>query len=368
MSSILIGYVIGDSKSGIDSYLLNLSKLLCDAGYEIDFLTNKKTDFMAEVCKERGIGLLEVPSLKNIPKQLNAMKDILHNKHYDIAYFNISEAFNLFGAIAAKQCKIEKIIVHSHNTSVGGKSFLKKGIRRILHIFFKHCILKSVATDYFACSKLAADWMFPRAIVQSGNYRVINNAIDTQKYSFDQKRREAKRCELNLTDEFVIGHISGFTTAKNVPFIVEIMAAMKEMDQNAHLLLVGEGEETEIVKQKIEEYGVADRITMLGRRTDVADLLQAMDAFLLPSLFEGAPIVAVEAQVSGLMTYLSDTVTTEVKLSDKCRYISLEKNPKEWAEIILENREYDREHSDFSRAEYCFDLEKQKEELINLFK
>jgi len=367
MSSILIGYIIGDNKSGIDSYLLSIAGMLKEAGNDIDFLTNKKTDYMSDICKKNDIGLLEIPSLKNVPKQLKATKEIFHKKHYDMAYFNISEAFHSIGAIAAKQCNIEKIIIHSHSTSVGGKSKVKKAVRKILHNIFKKLVLKRTGTDFFACSQLAAEWMFDKSILKQKKYVIINNAVDVEKFQYDSDVREKKRQELGLTNAFVIGHVSGFTPTKNVSFLIDVINEAKNIDKNIQLVLVGEGEESEIVREKIKNLHLEEYVTMLGRRGDVHELLQAYDAFVLPSFFEGAPIVAVEAQVSGLMVYLSDTITREVQLSQKCQYISLEQSPKVWAEKILGNKNYNREYTDFSKTTYCFDLNKQKEELLKLF-
>lgn len=368
MSSVLIGYVIGDNKSGIDTYVLNVSKTLKEAGYDIDFLTNEKTDYMVRFCEEKGIGLIEIPSLKKIPQQLKCMKEIFANKQYDIAYFNISEAFNSIGAIAAKMAKIKKVIIHSHSSSVGGSSAMTKTVRKILHVIFKKLVIKNVATDYLACSNLAAEWMFDKDIIKRGKCVIVNNAVEVTKFEFNPLVRDKKREVLDLQDNFIIGHVSGFTPTKNVPFIVDILNAAKDIDPSVHLLLVGEGVEFESVKEKIHFLELEQYVTLLGSRTDVDELLQVMDAFLLPSLFEGAPIVAIEAQVSGLMVYLSDGVTREVKLSEKCHYMSLNDSPEEWAKEILSRKSYERENTDFSNASYCFDTKKQKEELLTIFR
>lgn len=367
MRSILIGYVIGDNKSGIDTYVLNVSKTLKEAGFDIDFLTNEKTDYMIRLCAERGIGLIEIPSLKNIPNQYKVMKETFAKKYYDIAYFNISEAFHTIGAIAAKHSGIDKVIVHSHSSSVGGSSNVTKMIRKLLHTIFKHLVIGNVATDFLACSELAAEWMFTGKIIRMQKYVVINNAVDAERFYYNPMIRTEKRKELDLEDKFILGHVSGFTPTKNVSFIVDVFASMKAMYATSHLLLVGEGVEFEMVKEKIQSLGLKDDVTLLGSRTDVNELLQAMDAFILPSIFEGAPIVAVEAQVSGLMVYLSDGLTREVKLSEKCHYLSLEKSPEEWADTILAEKIYDRANTDFSKASYCFDTKKQKEELLEIF-
>lgn len=367
MSTILIGYVIGDNKSGIDTYLLNVSAILRDAGHDIDFLTNEKTEYMSGICEERGIGLIEIPTLKNIPNQLKAMKDIFNRKHYDVAYFNISEAFNSIGAIAAKQCKIEKIIIHSHSTSVGGSAEIKKAIRKVLHFLFKKFVVKKVGTDFFACSQLAAEWMFDKSILKNGKYVIVDNAVEVKQFAFNPAIRTKKREELCLENKYIIGHVSGFTPTKNVSFLIDVINAAKEKDTDAHLLLVGEGDETEKVKEKVAALGVEEYVTFLGRRADVNELLQAFDVFVLPSIFEGAPVVAIEAQVSGMMVYLSDTVTREVKLSEKCKYISLNDSPNKWAEIILNDKDYNRDYTDFSQATYCYDTNKLKQKLVKLF-
>lgn len=367
MSSILIGYVIGDNKSGIDTYLLNVSAILRNAGHEIDFLTNEKTEFMSNICKERGFGLIEIPSLKNIPSQLKEMKAIFNNKHYDVAYFNISEAFNSIGAIVAKQCKVSKVIIHSHSTSVGGSAEIKKAIRKALHFLFKKLVIKNVGTDFFACSQLAAEWMFDKSILEKKNYVIVDNAVEVERFAFNPVIREKKREDIGLDNKYIIGHVSGFTPTKNVTFLVDVINEAVKKDKDAHLLLVGEGDETQKVKDKVAVLGLENHVTFLGRRADVNELLQAFDIFVLPSIFEGAPVVAIEAQVSGMMVYLSDTVTREVKLSEKCKYISLNDSPNKWAEIILNDKGYNRDYTDFSQATYCYDTNKLKEKLVKLF-
>lgn len=367
MKSILIGYLIGNQKSGIDTYLLNTAATLCEAGYQIDFLTNKKNEYLENLLAEKGMGLFEIPSLKHPMKQYNVMKQIYKQKHYDIAYFNISEAFLCTGVIAAKKMNIKKIIVHSHNTGINETSKLKKVIRGTMHNFFKNLVLRKMVTERFACSELAAKWMFDKNTIKNKNYKIIHNAIQTEKFAYSEEKSLMKREELGIKDKFVIGHVSGFTPQKNVSFLIDVIDQAKNMNSNAYLVLVGEGRELDIVKEKVAAMHLEEYVLFLGKRNDVNDILQAFDAFVLPSLFEGAPVVAIEAQVSGLMVYLSDTITREVKLSEKCQYISLEKTPKEWAEVILSNQDYDREHSDFSNTTYCFDTKKQAEALIKSF-
>lgn len=147
-------------------------------------------------------------------------------------------------------------------------------------------------------------------------YQIINNAIDTTAYTYDTNKRVELRRQLGLADELVIGHVGRFNPQKNHPFLMDIFAALLKKESNAVLLLVGGGEGMSKMQEKVQELGIAEHVRFLGVRSDVADLMQAMDVFVLPSLYEGLPVTMVEAQAAGLPCIISDKVPPECILTE----------------------------------------------------
>ena len=222
---------------------------------------------------------------------------------------------------------------------------MKGFIRDILKI-----PLKFVSTDYFACSEDAAKWLYGNRFCKKGKHTVIKNAIDLSEFIYSKHSRNEIREEFNLSeDNFVLGNIARFNEQKNHLFLLDIFKEVYLKNSQARLLLVGDGNLRPIIEKKIEEYNLQDVCILTGVRADTQKLLQAMDAFVLPSLYEGLGIVLIEAQASGIKSYTSKgVVSKEAKVSDLLEYIGLEEDPSFWAEKILQQSiKYKRE--DFSK-------------------
>ena len=165
---------------------------------------------------------------------------------------------------------------------------------------------------------------------------VVNNAIDVDKFKYDEKIRKEKRKELNIKDnQLVIGHIGRFVQQKNHEFLIDIFNEIYKQDKNAILLLIGEGPLKEEIQNKVNELGLDKNVKFLGQRSDANELYQAMDAFVLPSLYEGLPVVGVEAQAAGLPCFFSTDMTKETEILDSTKFISLTHKSKYWADKIL---------------------------------
>ena len=228
------------------------------------------------------------------------------------------------------------------------------------------------ATKYFACSELAGEWLFSKKIRESNNYHLIHNALDLKKFAFSLSEREEIRHELGVEGKFVLGHVGRFEEQKNHEFLLEIFREVASACEEAILLLVGEGELQEMIQKKAEEYGIEDRIRFLGIRKDVAKLWKGMDIFVFPSLFEGLPIVALEAQASGIRSVMADTITTEVKLVEKVKFLSLQDSPKEWSRVILSYKGEDRSEEENSGIRQAFakagyDIESAAQTLLSYY-
>ncbi len=368
MKKILVGYLIDGKHSGIDKYLLNFLKVTSEKNVQIDFLTNEIDKDLENQLQLFGAKLYEIPTLKHPLQQIKKIKQLANNNSYDIAYFNISECINITGIIGAYLSGIKNIIIHSHNAGIGGQSVenpIKRNIRYCLHQIGK-CFLYRFGTSYVACSKKAGEWLFPKKIVESNNFQVINNAIQVDKFEYCQKTRTYMREELQIENKFVIGHVGNFCYQKNQHFLIDIFADVIKKEKNAHLLLVGIGPDEQEIKEKVNELGLDVNVSFLGLRNDVNKVMQAMDIFVLPSRFEGLPIVGIEATISGLPCIFSDTISEEVKISENSHFCSLKDAPSIWADKILQYKNFQREKFSIVNSSYCFDLEKQKAQLLSL--
>ena len=153
---------------------------------------------------------------------------------------------------------------------------------------------------------------------------------------------------MKIENRFVIGHIGRFCNAKNHKKLIEIFEQVYKQCRNARLLLVGSGELQEEIKQLVEQKKLEDVVIFYGATTKVPELLQAMDCFVLPSLYEGLPLAGIEAQTAGLPVIMSDTITREVKVSDLAHYFPLKSSAEEWAEEILKVKSEQPERRDMS--------------------
>ena len=234
----------------------------------------------------------------------------------------------MIGAKLARKYGAKRVAVHSH---CGGFVNLKYKIIRLLSWY----PLQKYPTDYFACSHLAARWKFPTPIIKKGRYRVLKNAVDTRVMRYDPALREQTRRELGVTDCFVVGHVGRFSQQKNHRYLLQVFAELVQKEPTAKLLLAGEGVLLDETLAYAEELGVADRVQYLGIRRDIPALMNAFDVFVLPSFFEGLPVVGIEAQATGLPVVTSTGVTKELPLEDLVTYLPLSDSPEIWAERVL---------------------------------
>lgn len=192
------------------------------------------------------------------------------------------------------------------------------------------------ATDYMCCSELAGRWLFGNKEYDKGNVYLLNNAIDLDKFKYDEEKRKEKRKELNIEDStLVIGHVGRFVEQKNHRFLIDIFNEVHKQKENSILLLAGQGPLMEEMKEKVKILGIEDSVKFLGQRNDINELYQAFDVFCLPSLYEGLPVVGVEAQATGLLCIFSDDMTKEIKVLDTTEFLSLKQSAEEWTYTIL---------------------------------
>lgn len=218
---------------------------------------------------------------------------------------------------------ISRFIVHSHATRYSDRKFA--AVRnRIL------CIpIKWMKCHKFACSREAGEFLFGAGAVKAGKVTILNNAIDVETFRFCPEIRQEIREEFGFSDRFVIGHIGRFVPQKNQEFLLEVFAKAVKKCPDLSLLFIGDGPSKKAVEEKSRALGLNGKnVRFLGQRTDVPRLLNAMDVFALPSLFEGIGVVLMEAQANGLSCLASDQVPREAKITETVKFLPLD--PENW--------------------------------------
>lgn len=251
----------------------------------------------------------------------------IDHPYYKVVHAHINENSS-FILKAAKKAGVPCRITHSHLSDLGID--IKLPFR-----LYARLTMKDNPSSYFACSQKAGKWLFGKKIADSGKVVVLNNAVDVSQFSFNQTIRDEIREELSAGDRLVIGHIGRFTEQKNHDFLIDVFKAVHDKKPNSMLVLVGEGHLRNAIEKKIEKLGLTNCVKILGVRKDISNLLQGMDIFLFPSLFEGLPVVLVEAQASGIQSIISDTITTETDVTGRLQFISLKQTADYWAEQII---------------------------------
>ena len=261
---------------------------------------------------------------------LRNLKQLIRKGGYEAVHIHGDVAYKLLVySVAARLAGVKTILLHSHASGTDGNH---RGLKRKLHMASRR-FLKWTGTGYVSCSDLAADWMFPN--VKTGKITIIHNGVDLDKFRFDPVKRAAVRSEWGLEDAFVLGHVGRFEYQKNHTYLIDIFAAVRDRVPDARLFLVGEGSLQDEMRKKVEDLGLSDRVIFAGLSREVEKLLSGFDVFVLPSHFEGLPIVGVEAQAAGLPVLFADTITKEARLTDDAWFLPIgEGDVPQWADKL----------------------------------
>lgn len=299
-----------------------------------------------------------IPPYQNVFKYQKELIRIFKENNYKIVHSHIN-TLSVFPLRAAKKAGVKVRIAHSHSTT-NKKEWKKNLLKQVLRPFSK-----VYATDYMCCSELAGRWLFGDKAYDSGQVYLLNNAIDLDKFKYNESLRKKKRKELNIKDDtLVIGHIGRFVAQKNHTFLIDIFNEVHKKNNNSILLLAGQGPLKEEIENKVKELKLDDSVRFLGQRNDANELYQAFDVFCLPSLYEGLPVVGVEAQASGLLCILSDAMTKETKVLESTKFNSLENNSLNWADLILNStKNYKRNDTSEEMTENKFNIKIECEKL-----
>lgn len=362
--TIRIAHIIGKwLGGGVESVVMNYYRHIDRTKIQFDFLCDEdSTNIPYEEIEQLGGRVILIPPYQKVFKYQKELIRIFKENNYKIVHSHIN-TLSVFPLRAAKKAGVKVRIAHSHSTT-NKKEWKKNLLKQVLRPFSK-----VYATDYMCCSELAGRWLFGDKAYASGQVYLLNNAIDLDKFKYNESLRKEKRKELGISDDtLVIGHIGRFVAQKNHTFLIDIFNEVHRKNSNSLLLLVGQGPLKEEMENKVRELKLNDSVRFLGQRNDVNELYQAFDVFCLPSLYEGLPVVGVEAQASGILCILSDDMTKETKVLESTKFNSLENNSLNWAELILNSVEsYKRSNTSEKMTESKFNIDVEVKNLENYY-
>ena len=325
----VLHFPLANSKGGMARYELNNWKWIDKTKFHFDFVSfSDHIDFEEEIV-ETSARLFYMKNYAEVnPKGFEEeFRNILKNG-YDIVHLHTNMWGSLLAERIAMDVGIKKVIIHSHSTSVFGKKNIPSA--KLLHEANKKNITDNIATDFWACSSDAAEWLYGDRISKD-KVRIMPNAIESEQFKYDEEVRKEYRELINISDEFVLGCVANFIYQKNHEFLIDLML---KMESDIVLLLVGDGPLRESIEERVKKQGLESRIQFLGYRNDSNKLYQCMDVVLLPSIAEAFPYVVVEAQVSGVQCLVSNNVTAQVDFTPNIYHEELVEE--KWIDKILE--------------------------------
>ncbi len=366
-SQIRIAQIMGKwVGGGVESVVMNYYRHIDRNKIQFDFICDDdSTNIPYKEIEKLGGKVILIPPYQKLFKYHKKLKKVLKEGNYKIVHSHIN-TLSVFSLFAAKSAGVPIRIAHSHSTT-NKKEKKKNLLKQVLRPF-----TKLFATDYMACTEHAGRWLFGDKEYDKGNVYLLNNAIDLDKFKYDEKVRKTKRKELNIDDDtLVIGHVGRFVEQKNHRFLIDIFNEVHKQNENSILLLVGQGPLMEEIKEKVKNLNLEKCVKFLGQRSDVSELYQAFDMFLFPSLYEGLGMVLIEAQCSGLPCIASINVPKIASLTDIISFLPLTQTNKLWIDEIIKyknikRKDYTRKvgHSGYNISNEVKKLENVYEKLV----
>lgn len=341
-------HIIGKmNRDGAETFIMNIYRNVDRTKVQFDFLvhTELKCDYDDEILSLGGNIHRVCPKGENAKRNIIDTYKVIRDNDYNIVHIHSALSTTAVDLFIAKLAGAKIRIYHSHSSN---------NTRRIMRIIHRSMIpfTNLFATHKLACARIAAQWMY--GMFGAKGAIVINNSIDARLFTYDQSCSKSVRQKLGLVNKFVIGHVGRFAEVKNHEFLIDIFKIIHDQIEDSVLLLIGKGELLEKIMMKVEAQGLTNCVMFLGTRDDVSELMQAMDVFVLPSVYEGLPLVLIEAQAAGLPVVASDCITSETDISGLIRYESLSKAAGDWADTIISAQNSKREdtYSKIARAGY----------------
>ena len=313
---------------GSQALVMNLYRHMDRERIQFDFVLDHpdRDDYAAEV-KELGGRIYTMPGFHGNVGEVRRSWSSFFKEHpeYRILHSHVRSYASLYLPVARRNGL--KTIIHSHSTSNG------RGLSSLVKMALQYP-LRYQADVLMSCTREAGVWLYGEKACRGENFILLKNGVDTARFAFNEEARRRYRKELGAEDRLVIGHVGRFHEAKNHGFLLDCFAALRKLRPDALLLLVGDGELRPDIERKIKELGLEASVLMPGNRSDVAELMWAMDVLAFPSKWEGLPVTVVEAQAAGLPCLISDRITREVDISPLVRRLAIDE-PERWAEELV---------------------------------
>ena len=361
---IRVAQIIGEAPNGgVESVIMNYYRFLDKNKFQFDFFVNNESDIIqkSQIESMGGRVVIIPPYKKNLVKFERFLKDKFSENKYLVVHSNMN-TLSYFVLRAAKNAGVPIRIAHSHSTSNKKELFrnLAKNVLKVLS--------RKNANAFLACSELAGKWLFGRKFFEAGQVRVINNGIDLDRFQFSEENRKGVREEYLIGENsFVVGTVGRFVKQKNQKFMIDVFFEIYKENPDSYLLLVGDGPLKKQLHEQVCSLGLDEHVIFAGVHKHPEKYYSAMDVFLLTSLYEGLPVVGVEAQTNGLSCYFSDNITSESKIFD-CQYYSLSLSAKDWArKILLNHAIIDRKQNYLALFNSRYDIKKQAKKLESFY-
>lgn len=353
-----IAQIVGKMNSGgVESVVLNYYKNIDRQKVQFDFIVDEDSAYIPrEAIESLGGRVYIIPPYQHLFSYMTNLIKLLKKNKYKVVHSHIN-SLSIFPLCAAKIANVKIRIAHSHS-SAGSNELKRNIIKYILRPFSK-----IFPTNFLACSEFAGIWLFGKNFMNTGEVKVLNNAIDTSKFSYNVEIKDKIRKYEKLEDKFVVGHVGRFVNQKNHSFLLKIFYEIHKLDKNSILILLGDGPLRKSIEEEARDLDIENSVRFLGIKENVNEYMQAMDIFLLPSFYEGLPVVGVEAQTAGLRCIFSTNVTKEAKLTNNVEYLDLNDGEKTWAEAALKYKNFERKNTAPIIIERGFDIKHEAKKL-----
>ena len=357
MKKILISPTLGLDLEGITSVIYNYTKAMDRRDLELSFLTyGDLKPSLRERFEELGRILFVSDRKQSTKAYVKDYLALLKKETFDVVHINGNSGTMIIEVVLAKLCGVKNVMVHGHSTRTS-HPFVHSVLKRPMMWLSDECI---------ACSEATGQWLYGKY-----PYTLLNNAIELDPFRFRQDLRQQYREEFGIADDaYLVGHIGHFTEPKNHFFLIDVFAEFHKLQPKSKLLLISDGPRFQQVQDQVARLGIQDAVIFAGRRSDVAGIYSAMDLFMLPSCWEGLPLVLVEAQVNGLPMLVSDVVTKVAKCTDRLTYKALEDGAEDWARTMQELLKTPVDRQEDARpiiAAKGFDIHAEAEKLRKLY-
>ena len=353
---------------GNELFVMNLFRNMDKEKFQVDFIIydDSRMNFYDEVIAAGGKVYVCKSNIKNkflrtFSESIKTFKLLKKTKYSIIHCHNCSFLGIMRGAVPGKMISGVKVISHAHSVGSPRNTYVDTLLRKILKLFLSRMV------DYgFACSDLAGESKYTETFLKSDRYIIVNNAVDVEKFSYNEATRNQLRGFYGIDNKMVIGTVGRLSEEKNHQFLIKVFSAIKKVRNDATLLIVGGGDLERKLRETAETLGVSSDVVFTGMVDNPQDYYSAMDVFVMTSLYEGLPFTVIEAQMNGLKCVLADTITKMSNVSGDVEFCSLDEHVEKWVELVLQkaNARSDEEKIQLVRDKYDLKSEVKKIEEI----